>query len=133
MADLAKTNANQPTSLNEISLRQGISMSFLEQIFLKLKRNNLVKSSRGPTGGYLLSRSPDEIKLLSIIRAVDERVQTIGCKKELKKGCTGKSIKCIAHDLWDDLENHINNFFEKNTLKDILYRANNNKQRDLNL
>jgi len=133
MADLAKTNANQPTSLNEISLRQGISMSFLEQIFLKLKRNNLVKSSRGPTGGYLLSRSPDEIKLLSIIRAVDERVQTIGCKKELKKGCTGKSIKCIAHDLWDDLENHINNFFEKNTLKDILYRANKNKQRDLNL
>ena len=133
MADLAKTNAKQPTSLNEISLRQGISMSFLEQIFLKLKRNNLVRSSRGPTGGYLLSRSPDEIKLLSIIRAVDERVQTIGCKKELKKGCTGKSIKCITHDLWDDLENHINNFFEKNTLKDILYRANKNKQRDLNL
>ena len=56
MADLAKTNANQPTSLNEISLRQGISMSFLEQIFLKLKRNNLVRSSRGPTGGYLLAR-----------------------------------------------------------------------------
>ena len=133
MADLAKTNTNQPTSLNEISLRQGISMSFLEQIFLKLKRNNLVRSSRGPTGGYLLSRSPEEIKLLSIIRAVDERVQTIGCKKELKKGCTGKSIKCITHDLWDDLESHINNFFEKNTLKDILYRTNNNKQRDLNL
>ena len=60
-------------------------------------------------------------------------MQTIGCKKELKKGCTGKSIKCITHDLWDDLESHINNFFEKNTLKDILYRTNNNKQRDLNL
>ena len=133
MADLAKTNTNQPTSLNEISLRQGISMSFLEQIFLKLKRNNLVRSSRGPAGGYLLSKAPDEIKLLSIIKAVDESVQTVGCKKELKKGCTGKSIKCITHDLWDDLENHINNFFEKNTLKDILYRANKNKQRDLNL
>ena len=133
MADLAKTNANQPTSLNEISLRQGISMSFLEQIFLKLKRNNLVRSSRGPAGGYLLSKAPDEIKLLSIIKAVDESVQTVGCKKELKKGCTGKSIKCITHDLWDDLENHINNFFEKNTLKDILYRTNKNKQRDLNL
>ena len=133
MADLAKTNANQPTSLNEISLRQGISMSFLEQIFLKLKRNNLVRSSRGPAGGYLLSKAPDEIKLLSIIKAVDESVQTVGCKKESKKGCTGKSIKCITHDLWDDLENHINNFFEKNTLKDIIYRTNKNKQRGLNL
>ena len=133
MADLAKANANKPTNLTEISLRQGISMSFLEQIFLELKRNNLVKSSRGPTGGYFLSKSPEEIKLLSIIRAVNENIQTVGCKKELKKGCTGKSIKCITHDLWDDLENHINNFFEKNTLKDIIYRTNKNKQNELKL
>ena len=133
MADLAKTNVNKPTSLNEIALRQGIPMSFLEQIFLELKRYNLVKSSRGPAGGYFLSKSPEEIKLLSIIRAVNENVQTVGCKKELKKGCTGKSIKCITHDLWDELENYINNFFEKNTLKDIIYRANKNKQKDLNL
>ena len=133
MADLANNKANQPTSLTAISLRQGISISFLEQIFSKLKRNNLVKSSRGPFGGYFLTKSPEEIKLLSIIRAVNENVQTVGCKKELKKGCTGKSIKCITHDLWDELENYINNFFEKNTLKDIIYRANKNKQKDLNL
>jgi len=133
MADLAKTNANQPTSLNEISLRQGISMSFLEQIFLKLKRNNLVRSSRGPAGGYILTRPPEKIKLLSIISAVDEKIKTVKCKKESKKGCNGKLIKCITHDLWDDLENHINNFFEKNTLKDIIYRTNKNKQRGLNL
>ena len=132
MADLAKVNTDQPINLTEISIRQGISVSFLEQIFLKLKKNNLVRSSRGPSGGYLLTKSPEEIKLSSIIKAVDERVKTLGCKKESKKGCNGKSIKCITHNLWEELETHINNFFEKNTLKDIIYRANKNQQREIN-
>jgi len=132
MADLAKNDISKPINLTEISLRQGISISFLEQIFLKLKKNNLVKSSRGPSGGYSLTRSPEEIKLLSIIKAVDEKVKTLGCKKESKKGCNGKSIKCITHNLWDDLEMLINNFFEKNTLKDIIYRTDKNQQKELN-
>ena len=132
MADLARINRNQPTSLSEISLRQGISISFLEQIFFKLKKNNLVHSLRGPTGGYLLSKSPTDIKLSSIIKAVDEKVETVGCKKEFKKGCTGKSVKCITHNLWDDLENHINSFFEKNTLNDIIFKTSKNKQSELN-
>ena len=132
MADLANVKDKQTTNLTEISLRQGISISFLEQIFLQLKKNNLVKSSRGPSGGYSLTRSPEEIKLSSIIEAVDEKVKTVGCKKESKKGCTGKSIKCITHSLWDDLETHINNFFEKNTLKDIIYRVRNNQQKEIN-
>ena len=132
MADLAKSKTHYPTSLTEISLRQGISISFLEQIFQKLKKSNLVRSSRGPSGGYLLTRSPEHIKLSSIINAVDEKVTTVGCKKELKKGCNGKLFKCISHDLWDDLETHINNFFERNTLKDIIYRANKAQQRELN-
>tara|TARA_B100000029_G_scaffold94299_1_gene84468 strand:+ start:216 stop:617 length:402 start_codon:yes stop_codon:yes gene_type:complete len=132
MADLANIKDKKTTNLTEISLRQGISISFLEQIFLKLKKNDLVKSSRGPAGGYTLTRSPEEIKLSSIIKAVDEKVKTVGCKKESKKGCTGKSIKCITHNLWDDLETHINNFFEKNTLKDIIYRAGKNQQKEIN-
>ena len=131
MADLARINRNEPTSLSEISLRQGISISFLEQIFFKLKKSNLVHSLRGPTGGYLLSKPPTEIKLLSIIKAVDEKVETVGCKKESKKGCTGKSIKCITHSLWDDLENHINYFFEKNTLRDIVFKSTKVKQKEL--
>ena len=132
MADLAKNDISKPINLTEISLRQGISISFLEQIFLKLKKNNLVKSLRGPSGGYSLKRSPEEIKLLSIIEAVDEKVKTLGCKKESKKGCNGKSVKCITHNLWDDLEMLINNFFEKNTLKDIIYRTDKNQQKELN-
>ena len=72
MADLAKNNITEPISLNEISLRQGISLSFLEQLFLRLKKNNLVQSARGPHGGYVLSRDPEQIKLSSIINAVDE-------------------------------------------------------------
>jgi len=132
MADLAKNNAKRPINLKEISLRQGISISFLEQIFLKLKKNNLVKSSRGPLGGYVLSKNPDEITLLSIIKAVDERVKTVGCKKESKKGCNGKLIKCITHNLWDELEMHINNFFEKNTLGDIVFKVSKDKYMELN-
>ena len=132
LADLARSNLQKPTNLTEISLRQGISISFLEQIFLKLKKNNLVKSSRGPLGGYVLSRPPSDITLSSIIEAVDEKVKTVACRRESKKGCHGKSFKCITHNLWDDLETHINNFFEKNTLQDIVFRVNNNQQKELN-
>ncbi len=127
LADLANTQVEKPTNLTEISLRQGISISFLEQIFLKLKRKNLVKSLRGPTGGYVLSRPSNEITLSSIIDAVDEKVKTVACRKDSKKGCNGKSMKCITHNLWDDLENHINSFFQKNTLKDVLYKLEKNK------
>ena len=132
LADIAKNDLQKPTNLSEISLRQGISISFLEQIFLKLKKNNLVKSSRGPSGGYILSRSPEEIKLSTIIKDVDEKVKTVACRKDSRKGCNGKSIKCITHDLWDDLETHINYFFEKNTLKDIIYRVSKKKQKEIN-
>ena len=122
MADLAKNKVKVPTSLTEISVRQGISIAYLEQLFLKLRKNNLVQSARGPAGGYVLSKPPEDIKLLSIISAVDEKIKTVKCRKESKKGCNGKSIKCITHNLWDDLEAHINEFFESNTLKDILFK-----------
>ena len=131
MADLAKSNIKKPTSLAEISLRQGISVSYLEQLFLKLRKNNLVQSVRGPLGGYVLTKYPEQIKLLSIINAVDEKIKTVKCKKESKKGCNGKSIKCITHNLWDDLEIHINKFFESNTLNDILFKETNNNQTGL--
>ena len=120
MADLAKNNQQKPISLTEISIRQGISIAYLEQLFLKLKKNNLVYSSRGALGGYLLTKSPDEIKLSNIIHAVDEKVKTMQCKKDSKKGCNGKATKCITHYLWDELEVHINSFFEEKSLEDLL-------------
>ena len=131
MADLAKNHVDTPTSLTEISLRQGISISFLEQLFLKLRRNNLVQSIRGPSGGYVLSKPPEEIKLLSIINAVDEKITTLKCRKESKRGCNHKSIKCITHNLWDDLEIYINKFFENNTLNDILFKEVKNNSEEL--
>ena len=131
MADLAKNNIKEPTSLTQISLRQGISIAYLEQLFLKLRKNNLVQSARGPAGGYVLSKSPGEIKLLSIINAVDEKIKTVKCRKESKRSCNGKSIKCITHNLWDDLETHINKFFESNTLNDILFKEVRNHSEEL--
>ena len=131
MADLAKNKAQKPTSLSAISLRQGISISYLEQLFLKLRKNNLVQSARGPSGGYVLTKPPEEIKLLSIINAVDEKIKTLKCNKESKRGCNHKSIKCITHNLWDDLEVYINKFFEDNTLKDILFKEVRNNSEEL--
>ena len=123
LADLAKFNPNQPVSLRDISLRQGISLDYLEQLFLKLKKNNIVNSVRGINGGYILSKEASHIKISDIFHAVEEKVKTIGCEKHSKKGCNGKSAKCITHDLWDELEDYINNFFQKKSLGDLLNQS----------
>ena len=120
LADMASFNRQNPVSLRDISLRQNISLVYLEQIFSKLKKSNIVKSIRGTNGGYILTKDPEKIKLSNIFLAVDEKVKTVRCKKESKKGCNGKLTKCITHNLWDDLEMHINNFFEKKNLGDLL-------------
>ena len=119
MADLASNAKEGPISLSEISLRQNISLAYLEQIFLKLKNNKLVKSSRGANGGYILVKPASEIKLSNIIYAVDEEVRTLNCKKNSKRGCNNKLTKCITHNLWDELDRHINSFFEKVKLQDL--------------
>ena len=120
LADMAKFDKQNPISLRDISLRQNISLVYLEQIFSKLKKNNLVKSIRGTNGGYMLSKDPEQIKLSNIFSAVEEKVKTLQCKKESKKGCNGKLTKCITHYLWDELETHINDFFDKKNLGDLL-------------
>ena len=120
LADMAKFDKQNPISLRDISLRQSISLVYLEQIFSKLKKNNIVKSVRGTNGGYILSKDPEQIKLSNIFLAVEEKVKTVQCKKESKKGCNGKSTKCLTHNLWDELENHINNFFDEKSLDDLI-------------
>ena len=119
MADLASNAKVGPISLTEISTRQNISLAYLEQIFIKLKNKKLVKSARGASGGYILEKPASEINLSNIIYAVDEEVKMLNCKKNSKKGCNNKSTKCITHNLWDQLDQHINGFFEKVKLQDL--------------
>ena len=125
MADLASNNKSGPISLTEISLRQNISLTYLEKIFIKLKNKKLVKSSRGANGGYNLDRPASDIKLSNIINAVDEEVKMLNCKKQSKRGCNNKLTKCITHNLWDELDQHINSFFEKVKLQDLVKQSNN--------
>ena len=127
LADIANFDKSNPVSLRDISLRQNISLVYLEQIFFKLKKNNIVKSVRGVNGGYILSEEPENIKLSNVFSAVEEKIQTVNCKKESKKGCNGKSSKCITHYLWDELEIYINNFFEKKSLKDLINNQKENR------
>ena len=79
-----------------------------------------MNSVRGSNGGYVLKKEPSKIKLSEIFSAVDEKVKTVKCKKDSKKGCNGKSTKCITHNLWDELEVYINTFFEKKNLSDLI-------------
>ena len=120
LVDLARFDNINPVSLRDISLRQGISLDYLEQIFSKLRKNEIVQSVRGIQGGYILKKKAKEIKLTNIFDAVDEKVKTVQCKKESKRGCNGKATKCITHNLWDELEIHINTFFENKTLEDLI-------------
>ena len=120
LADLAKFDPNEPVSLRDISLRQGISLVYLEQLFLKLKKNKIVSSVRGKKGGYTLNKNASEINISEVLSAVEEKIKTVGCEKHSKKGCNGKSAKCITHNLWDELEDYINVFFEKKKLSDLI-------------
>ena len=122
MADLASYSKNKPVSLSEISKRQNISLAYLEQLFIHLKEDKLVKSVRGVKGGYALVKPASEIKLSNIFHAVNEEIKTLNCKKDSKKGCNNKSVKCITHNLWDKLDMHINGFFENIKLEELVKR-----------
>ena len=117
LADLAKFNLNEPVSLRDISLRQGNISSLFRTIIFKIKKNQIVKSVRGNKGGYVLSKQASEIKISDVFIAVDEKIKTVGCEKHSDNGCNGKSSKCITHDLWDELEDYINNFFPTKNIK----------------
>ena len=125
LVDLARFDNINPVSLRDISLRQGISLVYLEQLFSKLKKNQIVTSVRGNKGGYVLSKQASEIKISDVFIAVDEKIKTVGCEKHSDDGCNGMSSKCITHNLWDELDIHINNFFESKKLSDLLNKNQN--------
>jgi Rrf2 family iron-sulfur cluster assembly transcriptional regulator len=120
MADLASASAGSPVTLGEIASRQSISLSYLEQLFAKLRRANVVSSVRGPGGGYRLARDASEIRVSDIITAVDEPLRATRCSNA--KGCLADGRRCVTHDLWDELSRHIFLFLSSVTLKDVVDR-----------
>jgi Rrf2 family transcriptional regulator, iron-sulfur cluster assembly transcription factor len=121
MADLATHEAGmRPVSLADIAERQEISLSYLEQLFAKLRRNGLVTSVRGPGGGYRLSRQAGEMRVSDIIMAVDEPIEATRCKLGSAKGCGGSGGRCITHDLWEELGHQIHRFLSGVTLADVV-------------
>lgn len=120
MADIAALASEAPIALSDVALRQGISLSYLEQLFAKLRRAGLVESARGVTGGYVLTALPSEIRVADIVAAVDEEIRTTACAPGSSIGCKGTSARCLTHDLWDELGRQIELFLNAVTLEDIL-------------
>jgi Rrf2 family transcriptional regulator, iron-sulfur cluster assembly transcription factor len=119
MVDLAQNSAGQPVSLADISERQAISLSYLEQLFAKLRRAGLVQSVRGPGGGYRLSGSPEEIRISEVIVAVDEPIKTTSCTPGASAGCIRKTTRCMTHDLWEELGHQIHGYLSSVSLSDV--------------
>ena len=121
MADLAgNEGGTRPVSLAEIAKRQEISLSYLEQLFAKLRKAGLVKSVRGPGGGYRLSRPAGELRIADIILAVDEPIAATRCKTGSPLGCTGTTTRCVTHDLWEELGRQIHVFLSSVSLADVI-------------
>lgn len=121
MLDLALHNAHGPINLADIAKRQEISLAYLEQLFAKLKKSSLVESARGPGGGYRLKRPADEISVRDVIDAVDEPVDTTRCGG--LENCQGE-LRCLTHDLWEDLNTRISEFLNGVTLAELILRKN---------
>lgn len=119
MLDLAVHHSDGPVALADISERQGISLSYLEQLFAKLRKTGLVASTRGPGGGYNLNKDAAEIAVADVIAAVDEAVDATRCGGS--KNCQGE-VRCLTHDLWEDLSEQIRNFLSGVSLADLVNR-----------
>lgn len=122
MVDLAMHTDGKPIALAAVAERQEISLSYLEQLFARLKRNALVKSVRGPGGGYLLARGASGTRVSDIILAVDEPIRATRCDPNSPHGCTSTRMRCATHDLWAELSNQIHLFLNSVTLADIVDR-----------
>lgn len=117
--DVAKHSGVRPVSLGEIAARQDISLAYLEQLFMKLRRSGIVRSVRGPGGGYVLNRESGAITIGEIMSAVDEPIKMTRCAGENAPGCVSLR-RCTTHNLWAALGDHIGNFLNMTTLNDVL-------------
>ncbi len=119
MVDLASHNKNKPIALADIAERQEISLSYLEQLFGKLRRGGIVKSVRGPGGGYLLSRSANDLRISDVILAVDEPIKATRCMPGSPAGCQQNQGRCLTHDLWTELGNQIYLYLNSVSIADV--------------
>jgi len=122
LVDLTSHSNGRPVALADISQRQEISLSYLEQLFAKLRRNGLVKSVRGPGGGYLLARSAEDTRISDAILAVDEPIRATRCKPNAGAGCQSDKSRCLTHDLWEELTHQIHLFLSSVSLADVVNR-----------
>lgn len=122
LVDLASHDGSRPVSLADIAERQEISLSYLEQLFAKLRRGGLVSSVRGPGGGYLLAHPAGETRISDIILAVDEPIRATRCMPGQPLGCRGNQSRCQTHDLWEELGNQIYLYLSSVTVDDVISR-----------
>ncbi|WP_207477521.1 Rrf2 family transcriptional regulator [Arenibaculum pallidiluteum] len=122
MVDLASTGREGPVALADIARRQEISLSYLEQLFAKLRRAGLVRSVRGPGGGYMLGRAAVQTRISDIVLAVDEPIRATRCTAGSASGCHADRSRCITHDLWEELGNQIHLFLSSVTVADVVER-----------
>lgn len=117
LLDIALNSANQPVSLQHISERQNISLSYLEQLFVKLRRSKMVKSFKGPGGGYVLNKAPHEVCISEIINSVDDDMDARSCGGN--RNCNNNK-QCLTHNLWENLTKHIYSYLDQITLSDLI-------------
>jgi Rrf2 family transcriptional regulator, iron-sulfur cluster assembly transcription factor len=122
LADIALNGDARPVTLADISERQDISLAYLEQLFVRLRRAGIVESVRGPGGGYLLAIAPGEMRIADIMVAVDERLNAMGCdgKWEEGQGCGKSEAACLTHNLWEQLSAHVHVFLSQTTIADVI-------------
>jgi Rrf2 family iron-sulfur cluster assembly transcriptional regulator len=120
MVDLAATSKGSPVALADVAERQEISLSYLEQLFAKLRKGGLVKSVRGPGGGYLLAHPADVMRISDIILAVDEPIRATRCSAGSSTGCRTNKSRCLTHDLWEELGNQIHLYLSGVTVADVV-------------
>lgn len=122
MVDLAMHGGEKPVKLAEIASRQEIPHAYLEQIFSRLRNKGLVKSVKGPGGGYMLMRVAEELPISDIVTAADEEMKMTRCESESHHGCMASKELCLTHDLWEGLTQHIQEYFSAISLEDVCKR-----------
>lgn len=121
LADIALNGDRGPVTLAEISERQSISLAYLEQLFVKLRRRGLVASVRGPGGGYRLAQPAEETRISDVMAAVDERLNAMGCEgKADGERCGNSREACLTHALWEQLSAHVHVFLSQTTIADVI-------------